>query len=91
MTLRSGIVMAALTGGLLSVAFMAGIYTAPPFERPLSCRPSAPQRAIATLDLPAVMLLGNSQLYDHAWNFTGALTVNCARQGLLLQTGLEQV
>ncbi len=48
----------------------------------LTCRPSAPALVAEHTGQPALLIFGNSLLFDHGWRVPGFLPVNCARQGL---------
>lgn len=57
---------------------------APPVPAPV-CRPSVPEQ-VDPGDAAVVLYLGNSLVFDHAWDLPGTLPVNCARQGMRAET-----
>lgn len=67
-------------------AFGAGYLLGDRREAParpaLSCTPSAPRIVVKAADAPVVLFWGNSLLHDHQWEIAGAVSVNCAMQGL---------
>jgi lysophospholipase L1-like esterase len=80
------VLAAAIAAALLAAGFAAGRLSIERPAPPLTCRPSAPERA--AIGRRAVLLFGNSQMHDGDWRFPGALAVNCARQGMTLRAGL---
>lgn len=62
--------------------YLLGGRQAAPEKIQLSCTPSAPEIIAGSTDLPVVLFWGNSLLHDHHWRIDGAVSVNCAMQGL---------
>lgn len=75
-------VMLSLAGLVIGAGLTLWIGRESPKELPLVCRPSAPSQAVATQDLPVILMLGNSLVHDHDWQIPRYFPINCGRQGL---------